>query len=59
MYYAVVALMAFIAGIIQGVTGFGSCIVMMRVFPFLCSVYEGAGIAVAITSFLSLSAAIR
>lgn len=59
MYYAVVALMAFIAGIIQGVTGFGSCIVMMMVFPFLFSVSEGAGIAVAITIFLSLSAAIR
>ena len=40
MYYAIVALMAFIAGIIQGVTGFGSCIVMMMVFPFLFSVSE-------------------
>ncbi len=59
MIYVVIVLAALAAGIVQGVTGFGSCIVMMMVFPFFFSVTEGAGIAVAVTIFVSLSATIR
>ncbi len=59
MNYIIIILTAFVAGIVQGVTGFGSCIVMMMVFPFFFTIPEGAGIAVAATVFLSLSVAIR
>ena len=59
MIYLVIILTAFLAGIVQGVTGFGSCIVMMMVFPFFFSVTEGAGIAVAVTIFLSLAVTLR
>ena len=59
MNYLIIVMTALLAGIMQGVTGFGSCIVMMMVFPFLFSIPEGAGLAVAVTIFLSLSVAIR
>lgn len=59
MNYLIIIFTAFLAGIVQGVTGFGSCIVMMMVFPFLFAIPEGAGIAVAATVFLSLSVTIR
>jgi len=59
MNYLIIVLTALCAGIVQGVTGFGSCIVMMIVFPFLFTIPEGAGIAVAVTVFLSLSVTIR
>lgn len=42
---ALVAAMAFVAGLVQGVTGFGAGIVLMVVLPSLFSVVQAAGIS--------------
>lgn len=50
-----ILLITIIAGIIQGVTGFGSGIIMMMVLPMLFALPQSAGISSAIGIFLNLS----
>lgn len=50
-----VMLTAVLAGIVQGVTGFGSGIVMMMVLPMYFALGESAGISTAICLFLNIS----
>lgn len=54
MYYVIIAI-ALLAGIVQGVTGFGSSIVMMMIFPNVFSLLQAAGISTAICIFLNLT----
>lgn len=49
----IVVLMAFLGGMVQGITGFGGGIVMMMVFPMLFPLTQAAGINGAILVFLN------
>ena len=49
----IVILMAFLGGMVQGITGFGGGIVMMMVFPMLFPLTQAAGINGAILTFLN------
>lgn len=49
MVYIVLVVLTFLAGLVQGITGFGSCIVIMMVLPFYFPLAQAAGIAVATT----------
>lgn len=49
----IVILMAFLGGMVQGITGFGGGIVMMMVFPMLFPLTQAAGINAAILTFLN------
>lgn len=49
----IVILMAFLGGMVQGITGFGGGIVMMMVFPMLFPLTQAAGINGAILMFLN------
>ena len=49
----IVILMAFLGGMVQGITGFGGGIVMMMVFPMLFPLTQAAGINAAILVFLN------
>ncbi len=49
MIYLILILITFLAGLVQGVTGFGSCIVIMMVLPHYFPMAQAAGIAVATT----------
>lgn len=48
-----VIIMAFLGGMVQGITGFGGGIVMMMVFPMLFPLTQAAGINAAILVFLN------
>ncbi len=50
-----VSLTAVLAGIVQGITGFGSGIVIMMILPMFFSLPESAGISTAICMFLNMS----
>lgn len=50
-----IVLITFLAGIVQGVTGFGAGIVMMMILPTFFSLPQSAGISTAIGLFLNLS----
>lgn len=52
MIWAVI-IMAFLGGMVQGITGFGGGIVMMMVFPMLFPLTQAAGINAAILVFLN------
>lgn len=52
--FLMICVPAFLAGIVQGVTGFGAGIVMMMVFPFLFNVPQAAGLSSAIGTALCL-----
>ncbi len=54
-----ICLPAFLAGLIQGVTGFGAGIVMMVVFPYLFNVVTGAALSGAICIVLCLTMVYR
>ena len=45
--FILMALTAAAAGLVQGVTGFGCCIVMMLVYPYFYGVAQAAGISIA------------
>lgn len=49
----IVILMAFLGGMVQGITGFGGGIVMMMVFPSIFALTQAAGINAAILVFLN------
>lgn len=49
----IVILMAFLGGMVQGITGFGGGIVMMMVFPMVFPLTQAAGINAAILVFLN------
>lgn len=51
----IIILTTIVAGLIQGITGFGSGIVMMMVFPMLFALPQSAGLSSAIGIFLNLS----
>ncbi|MCD7950835.1 MAG: sulfite exporter TauE/SafE family protein [Erysipelotrichaceae bacterium] len=53
MVYMILGI-ALLAGLVQGVTGFGGSIVMMMVFPYLFALLQAAGISTAICTFLNL-----
>lgn len=55
MNIMIIILTTIVAGLIQGVTGFGSGIVMMMVFPMLFALPQSAGLSSAIGIFLNLS----
>ncbi len=59
MVYLILAVMPFLAGIVQGVTGFGSAIVMMMALPFYFLLPQAAGIAGAISVVVSGAMVIR
>ena len=44
MEYAVVALAAFLGGVLQGVTGFGAGLVLMMALPMLYTVPSAAAV---------------
>ncbi len=46
MVYLSVIIVAFLAGIVQGVTGFGGGVIMMMVLPIYFAIPQGAGITV-------------
>ena len=50
-----IILITFLAGIVQGVTGFGAGIVMMMILPTFFALPQSAGISTAIGLFLNLS----
>ena len=50
-----VSLIAIGAGVVQGITGFGSGIVMMMILPMFFSLPQSAGISTAICMFLNIS----
>ena len=50
-----VSLTAVLAGVVQGVTGFGSGIVIMMVLPMFSLLTQSAGISTAICMFLNIS----
>lgn len=52
MVYAVMGGTAFLAGIVQGVTGFGGGIIMMLGLPFFFALPQGAGISSAVVGVL-------
>ena len=51
--YLIITVITLIAGLIQGITGFGSAIVMMMVLPIYYAVIQAAGISNAINVFLN------
>ena len=53
--FLMIALPAFLAGLVQGVTGFGAGIIMMIVFPNLFGVALSAALAVAIAIILCVA----
>ena len=53
MQYLIITLVTSLAGFIQGITGFGSGIVMMMVLPVYYAVIQAAGISNAISIFLN------
>ena len=55
----IMAAVACVSGIIQGVTGFGACIVMMLVFPHFFAVPQAAGIAISGALVLCLIMTVR
>lgn len=55
----IVTAVAALAGIVQGVTGFGSCIVMMMALPYFFALPPAAGISVAVEAVLCLSMVVR
>lgn len=59
MIYLVIAAVSFIAGLVQGVTGFGACIVIMMALPFYFTMPVSAGLAGAIPIILCLAMVIR
>lgn len=52
--YLAIAFAALMAGIIQGVTGFGASIIMMMALPLFLPITQGAGCSVAITILFSI-----
>ena len=50
-----VSITAILAGIVQGITGFGSGIVMMMILPHFFALPQSAGISTAICMFLNMS----
>lgn len=59
MVYAVVVCLTFLAGLVQGVTGFGSAIVVMLGLPYFFTLPQSAGIASAVSVILCFSMAVR
>ncbi|MCF0108572.1 MAG: sulfite exporter TauE/SafE family protein, partial [Erysipelotrichaceae bacterium] len=55
MTFAVIVLLALIAGIVQGVTGFGAGIVMMMGFPYFFSLPVSAALSGTIGTMLSVT----
>lgn len=55
MMYLIIIIMTFLAGIVQGVTGFGASIVMMMAFPSIFLLTQAAGINTAICLFLNIT----
>ncbi len=59
MLYGILFAITMLAGLVQGVTGFGSCIVIMLVLPFYFPLAEAAGIAVATTLIMGIVMILR
>ena len=59
MLYPSIFLAALLAGLVQGVTGFGGGIITMLIFPIFLSIPVGAGITSALGIALCLSMVIR
>lgn len=59
MLYLILFAITVLAGLVQGVTGFGSCIVIMMVLPFYFPLAEAAGIAVATTLIMGVVMILR
>ena len=59
MLYLILFAITVLAGLVQGVTGFGSCIVIMMVLPFYFPLAEAAGIAVATTLIMGIVMILR
>ena len=59
MLYCILFAITMLAGLVQGVTGFGSCIVIMLVLPFYFPLAEAAGIAVATTLIMGIVMILR
>ncbi|MBR2263552.1 MAG: sulfite exporter TauE/SafE family protein [Firmicutes bacterium] len=59
MLYGILFAITMLAGLVQGVTGFGSCIVIMLVLPFYFPLAEAAGIAVATTLIMGVVMILR
>ncbi|MDO4460379.1 MAG: sulfite exporter TauE/SafE family protein [Clostridia bacterium] len=57
--YIIMALMAFLGGLVQGITGFGSGIIMMMAFPFFFALPQAAGISGICSLFMTLTLAIK
>ncbi len=55
MIYAILIVLTFLAGLVQGITGFGSCIVIMMVLPHYFPMAQAAGIAVATTLVMGVT----
>lgn len=55
MIYVILIVLTFLAGLVQGVTGFGSCIVIMMVLPHYFPMAQAAGIAVATTLVMGVT----
>ena len=59
MRFAVIAVTALIAGLVQGVTGFGAGIVLMMALPYFLPVPQSAGVSTGICIVLFVSMIIR
>ena len=59
MKFAVIAATALIAGLVQGVTGFGAGIVMMMALPYFLPIPQSAGVSAGICIVLFVSMIIR
>ncbi len=59
MIIGIIAITAVLAGLIQGITGFGSGIVLMCFLPYLLPISKSAGLVNAITLFLALVMALQ
>ena len=59
MIWAALPLICLVAGMVHTVTGFGSGIVMMLVFPYLLDMVAGPALVSSINFFLSLALAYK
>ena len=59
MIYLIIVLITSLAGLVQGVTGFGSCIVIMMVLPHYFPLAQAAGIAVSSTLIMGIIMILR
>lgn len=59
MIYFVIAITSVLAGIVQGVTGFGTGVVLMMILPLYFALPQAAGISVAIAVGLCVAMCVR